>query len=69
MNQKEYELIADVIRDRKENATRSKAFGYSDREIESWLAVLNDFQDMLAYRLGKEYASFDSEKFNQACKL
>lgn len=68
MNRKEYMIIADVIRGRKINATESKHFGYSDKEIEGWLAVINDLQDMMEYELAQNYSNFDRVKFREACK-
>lgn len=70
MNQKEYELIAEVIRGRKINATQSAHFGYSQKEIEDWLAVLTDLQDFMAYELARNYPkTFDHDKFIKACGL
>lgn len=69
MNQKEYNLIADVIRGRKENAAQSFHFGYSQADIEHTLATIADLQDMMEYELAREYSNFDREKFREACKI
>lgn len=69
MNEKEFNLIAYVIRGRKENAAQSFHFGYSQADIESALATINDLQDMMEYELAQEYSNFDRAKFKEACKL
>lgn len=69
MNQKEYELIADVIRGRKINSIESKHFGYNQNEIDSWLAVIEDLQDMMEYELAMNSHKFDRKKFRKACTV
>lgn len=67
VNQKEFESIAGVIRGRKINFIESKHFGYSDDEINGWLAVIEDLQDMMEYELAQTYPNFDRLKFKKAC--
>lgn len=69
MNQKEYNLIADVIRGRKENAAQSYHFGYSQNDIEHALATISDLEDFMAYELKREYSNFNEQMFRKACKL
>lgn len=68
MNRREYMIIAEVIRERKENAHEWIHFGYSQAEVEAALATINDLQDHMVYRLKEEYANFDEAKFVEACK-
>lgn len=68
MNQKEYNLIADVIRGRKENAIWSLHFDYSQSDIDHALATIADLQDMMAYELAHTYSNFDRDKFIKACE-
>lgn len=69
MNQKEYDLIASVIRGRKVNAQESFHFGYSQKSIDHALNTIADLEDMMAYELAQTYSSFDRKKFHQACKM
>ena len=69
MNQKEYNLIADVIRGRKENAAQSYNFGYSLADIERALNIIGDLQDFMSYELEREYSNFDPKKFKEACSI
>ena len=66
MNQKEYNLIGSVIRGRKENAAQSYHFGYSQKEIEGMLLVIQDLEDHMASELHRTYDSFDLAKFREA---
>lgn len=68
MNQKEFNLIAEVIRGRKENAAQSFHFGYSQQDIEHALLTIKDLQDFLAYEF-RAYPAFDEAKFTQACAI
>ena len=67
MTRKDYELVAGVIAGRVENAKESKHFGYSDRAIEGWIAVLSDLADMMAYELSLDNKAFDRELFLRNC--
>lgn len=69
MNQKEYNLIAYVIRDRKQNSVNSLQYGYSQDEVNSELATIADLQDHMAMELAREYSTFDKEKFTEACRI
>ena len=69
MNQKEYNLIANVIRDRKKNAENGIHFGYSRREIDHALNTLADLQDILVYELRNTYDNFDEAKFTNICSI
>jgi len=68
MNQKEYELIAYVIRSRKENINQCAAFGYSERDITAARDVLEDLQWFMSYELANTYSNFDGKKFEELCK-
>jgi hypothetical protein len=63
MNQKEYELIAYVIRARKENINQCAAFGYSERDITAARDVLDDLQWFMSYELANTYDNFDGKMF------
>ena len=69
MNQKEYEIIAGVIRGRKQNALDSLHFGYTQEQVDGWLLTIADLQDMMAYELSQEYSTFDRDKFLKACEV
>jgi hypothetical protein len=70
MNQKEYELIAGVIKQRIFNTKRLSKLGWTEKELNAGLAVLEDLTIFLAYELGRKYPkTFDREKFMKACGL
>lgn len=69
MNQKEYNLIAEVIRGRKENTAQSYHFGYSQQDIERGLAIISDLEDFMAYELKRTYSNFNEQMFREVCKL
>lgn len=68
MNRREFIIIAEVIRELKENAHEWIHYGYSLAEVESAMATINDLQDHMVYRLKEEYPKFDESKFIEACK-
>lgn len=68
MNQKEYELIAYVIRARKENALASAASGYSEQDSKQAINVIDDLQWFMSYQLANTYSNFDGKKFEELCK-
>ena len=68
MNQKEYNLIAYVIRARKENALQMAAFGYSEQDITAAINVIDDLQWFMSYELANTYSNFDGKKFEEMCK-
>lgn len=70
MNQKEFETIAAVIRDRKENAQHLGVFGWTQSEVEAGAAALEDLQVFMAAKLAATYPkTFHSDKFMQACEV
>ena len=68
MNQKEYNLIAYVIRARKENALQCAAFGYSEQDIKQAINVIDDLQWFMSYELANTYKNFDGKKFEEMCR-
>jgi len=69
MNQKEYELIAEVIRQRKENASQLYKLGYSEDQIMLVLNTIEDLQQFLTSKMSITYRNFDIGKFTAACEL
>jgi len=67
MTKKDYQLIADVICGRVENAKLSLHFGYTDEDISHALNTLSDLADMMAYELKLDNSKFDRDKFLSAC--
>lgn len=60
---------AHVIRGRKENATQSFHFGYSQNDIERALAIINDLADMMGYEFSQMHSDFDWVKWREAVTL
>lgn len=60
MNQKEYELIAHVIRSRKE-------FNLGAENDEAYNEV-DELQWLMSYELANTYSNFDGKKFEELCK-
>lgn len=67
MNQKEYELIASVIKGRRANTRNLDKLGWSADEVDAGLDVLADFTDFITAELARNYANFDRDKFLTAC--
>lgn len=70
MNKKEFETIAAVIRDRKENGAHLHHFGWTWREMEAAKATIDDLQVFMAEKLRATYPkTFHYDKFMQACEI
>ena len=70
MNQKEFETIAAVIRDRKENGAHLHHFGWTRREVEAAAATIYDLQLFMAAKLRATYPkTFHYDKFMEACEV
>lgn len=70
MNAKEFNTIAEVIRDRKINVQHLDAFDWSQSDIEAGQAILDDLQVFMAAKLAVVYPkTFDITKFNDACEV
>ena len=68
MNRKEYMIIAETIREQRENEFEALHFGYTEEDIQPALLTIADFEDRIVDRLRSEYANFDEAKFRLACK-
>lgn len=68
MNRREYILIAETIREQRENELESLNFGYTEEDIKPAMLTIADFEDRIVNRLRDEYANFDEAKFRIACK-
>lgn len=69
MLDKDFELVASAIRDRKRSAKEIGYSAHSQTSFDIVILVTNDLQDRLADAFEKEYKSFDRDKFNEACRL
>lgn len=66
MNRKEYILIAETLREYKENEIESLKFGYTKTDVDRVLAVIEDLESRFIDRLRDEYSNFNERMFREA---
>lgn len=70
MNQKEYEVVAGVIKGRIDNAKHLNKIGWSDDDIATAIEILEDLISFMVNEFDHTYPkTFDSIKFLRACGL
>jgi hypothetical protein len=68
MNRKEYILIAETLREYKENEIESLKFEYTVSDIDLSLSIIEDLESRFVDRLRHEYRNFDEVKFKEATR-
>lgn len=69
MNRREYIIIAETIREQRENEYEStRVGGYTEDDIRPALLTIADFEDRICDRLRSEYGNFNESMFREACK-
>ena len=66
MNRKEYRLIAETLREYKENEIESLKFEYTKTDVDRVLAVIEDLESRFIDRLRDEYSNFNERMFREA---
>lgn len=69
MTKKDYELIASVIRGRIENTKMLDKLDWSQKDIDTGVAVLEQLTYYLANQLETKNPRFDYNRFIKACGL
>lgn len=68
MNRKEYILIAEVLREARENELEALKFDYTEDDIRPAMQTIAYLEDKFVDRFRDEYPNFDELKFRKECK-
>lgn len=63
MVRRDYQLLTDVLKDRRENAWNLDKLGWTGNEITVAISTLDDLTDFLADALAQDNRAFDKDKF------
>lgn len=69
MTKKDYELIAQVIRDRFENSQLLDRLNFTVKEVEATEATITDLAYYMSSRLAQDNPNFDRKRFLEACGI
>lgn len=63
MTRKDYELLTNVLKGRRENTWELDKLGWTGNEITVGISIIDDLTDFLASELWNDNKSFDRAKF------
>lgn len=63
MTRKDYQLLTDVLKDRRQNSVLWYKLHGTEHEREVVVGAIDDLTDFLAYELAQDNKAFDKDKF------
>jgi hypothetical protein len=69
MNQREYLIICQTLRETRADALEAMQFGYAYDDIKPVLLTVRRLEDKFVDRLKDEYSNFNESEFRKACAV